>query len=297
MTDEMKVRALAKINLSLDILGRREDGYHEVRMVMQSVDLYDLVTLKKEEEPGIRLSASYKYLPTDEHNIAFKAAKLLFDAYRLPGGISIDLNKRIPVSAGLAGGSTDAAAVLFGMNRLYGLGLTKEELMTFGLKLGADVPFCLLRGTALAEGIGERLTPLTPVRRTPVVLVKPPFSVSTRDVYEAYDGQTDVCHPDTDALIDGLARHDLSTLSENMGNVLESVTVQKYPILSEIKSGFIKFGALNAMMSGSGPTVFGIFESENKAKYARDMLRNAYPRAAVILTHMGRNWEGGLWTD
>lgn len=181
---EMRLRAYAKINLGLDVLRRREDGYHEVQMVMQTVGLHDNIMLKKLKTPGIRINTNLFYLPNNENNLAYKAAKLLMDEFQLPGGLFIDLQKRIPVAAGMAGGSSDAAAVLYGVNQMYRLKLSKEELMQRGVKLGADIPYCLLRGTALAEGIGERLTPLPPMPACHVLIAKPPISVSTKFVYE-----------------------------------------------------------------------------------------------------------------
>lgn len=288
MPDELTIRATAKINLCLDILGQRDDGYHEVKMIMQTIDLYDRVRIRKTDESGIRLMSNLKYLPSDERNIAWKAAKLMFESYSLPGGIEIELTKKIPVSAGLAGGSTNAAAVLTGIDRLYELGLSQSTLMAHGLKLGADVPFCIMRGTAVSEGIGEKLRPLPEIGRTPLLLVKPAFSVSTREVYEAYDQLTDVRHPDTDAVIDGILRDDLDSVMKDMGNVLEYVTMQRHPILNKIRDDLLRNGAHHAMMSGSGPTVFGIFETDEAAKNARDELRKLYRKANVLYTHMGK---------
>lgn len=202
----MDLKALAKINLGLDVLGRREDGYHDVRMVMQSVYLYDNVKLESREEPGIELSSNLYYLPDDSGNIAYKAAQMMLEEFDLPGGVRITLEKHIPVAAGMAGGSANAAAVLFGMNRLFGLHLTREELMERGVKLGADVPYCIMRGTVLAEGIGEKLTVLPSIPRCAVLIAKPPISVSTRVVYEALDSKEIVSHPDIDGLIRALQR-------------------------------------------------------------------------------------------
>ena len=261
----MDLKALAKINLGLDVLGRRENGYHDVRMVMQSVYLYDNVRLEAREEPGIELSSNLYYLPDDSGNIAYKAAQMMIEEFHLEGGVRITLDKHIPVAAGMAGGSSNAAAVLFGMNRLFGLELTRQELMERGVLLGADVPYCILRGTVLAEGIGEKLTVLPSIPKCAVLIAKPPVSVSTRVVYEALDSKEIVKHPDIDGLIRALEEGSLKTVAACMGNVLEDVTIPKYPVIREIKQEMLEAGALNAMMSGSGPTVFGLFENKIKA--------------------------------
>lgn len=284
--DKLRLRALAKINLALDVLGRRENGYHDVRMVMQSIYLYDNVLLEKMKEPGIRISTNLYFLPVDENNIAYKAAKLLMDEFALPGGISISLEKYIPVAAGLAGGSSNAAAVLFGMNKMYGLGLTVEELMERGVKLGADVPYCIMRGTVLAEGIGEELTALPSLPRCYVLVAKPPISVSTKLVYEKLDAKEIVEHPDVDSMIEALKEGNLKAVAEHMGNVLEQVTVEEYPVIDEIKKIMKEYGALNAMMSGSGPTVFGIFDDKKKAARALREIREKTTTKQVYLTNI-----------
>lgn len=284
--DKLKLRALAKINLALDVLGRRENGYHDVRMIMQSIYLYDNVLLEKTKEPGIRISTNLYFLPVDENNIAYKAAKLLMDEFRLPGGISISLQKYIPVAAGLAGGSSNAAAVLFGMNRMYGLGLNIEELMERGVKLGADVPYCIMRGTVLAEGIGEELTRLPALPKCYVLIAKPPISVSTKMVYEKLDVKEIVEHPDVDGMMEALKEGDLHRIASKMGNVLEQVTVEEYPIIDQIKLLMKEAGALNAMMSGSGPTVFGLFDDRKKASKAMQMIREHTVTKQVYLTNI-----------
>ncbi len=266
--DKLELKALGKINLGLDILGKRPNGYHDVRMVMQTVMLYDEVTLEKKEEPGIELETNLSFLPVDNGNIAYKAAKLLIDEFDLAGGIKIKLEKNIPVAAGMAGGSTNAAAVLYGMNKLYELGLSMEELMERGVKLGADVPYCIMRGTVLAEGIGEILTPLAPLPKCYVLIAKPPLSASTKEIYEKYDNKTDIVHPDIDAIIEGLNNDDIKKVAENMGNVLEEVMIPDFPVLAQIKQEMMDQGALGSMMSGSGPTVFGIFSERKLAKAA-----------------------------
>lgn len=282
--DKLELKALAKINLGLDVLGRRDNGYHDVKMVMQTIYLYDDVILRKTKESGIQLATNLTYLPVDEHNIAYKAAKLLQEEFDLQEGISIYLKKRIPVSAGMAGGSTNAATVLFGMNRMFGLGLSVEELMERGVKLGADVPYCVMRGTVLAEGIGEILTPLSPMPKCAVLIAKPGISVSTKTVYEKFDALSAVEHPNMDGLVQGLEEGDLQKIGACMGNVLETVTIEKYPILSQIKNIMKREGALQAMMSGSGPTIFGIFEDRKTAKRAYRALREKNMAKQIYLT-------------
>ena len=284
--EKMELRALGKINLGLDVLGRRENGYHDVRMVMQTVYLYDLITLKKKEEPGIELTTNLSFLPVNENNLAYRAAKLLMDEFGLPGGLLIRLEKHIPVAAGMAGGSSNAAAVLYGMNRLFSLGLTEKELRERGVTLGADVPYCILRGTVLAEGIGEILTPLPPMPRCQILLAKPPVNVSTRMVYEKLDACQIVNHPDIDGLIRGLQDQDLGKVASSMGNVLEEVTIGEYPVIDEIKRIMRESGALNAMMSGSGPTVFGIYADRAKARAAAARIREQKLAKQVYVTNV-----------
>ena len=284
--DKLELKALAKINLGLDVLGRRENGYHDVRMVMQTIHLYDDVILEKTKEPGIHLETNLSYLPVDENNIAYKAAKLLRDEFGNTEGIRIRLKKFIPVAAGMAGGSTNAAAVLFGMNRMYGLGLTEQQLKDRGVKLGADVPYCIMRGTVLAEGIGEILTPLPPMPKCYVLIAKPGISVSTKIVYEKFDALKDVEHPDIDRLMLGLENGKLAEVASSMGNVLEGVTIGLYPVIENIKQVMIQEGALNAMMSGSGPTVFGIFEDRRTAKKAYNVLKEKKLAKQIYVTNI-----------
>lgn len=284
--DRIELKALGKINLGLDVLGRRENGYHDVRMVMQTVYLYDQITIKKRRRPGIGIETNLYYLPVNENNLAYRAAKLLMDEFRIEDGISIRLNKHIPVAAGMAGGSSNAAAVLFGMNRIFGLGLTMEELMKRGVTLGADVPYCIMRGTVLAEGIGEVLTPLAPMPKCFVLLAKPPVAVSTKLVYEKLDSQEIEKHPDIDGIIEGLEEQSLAKITASMGNVLERVTVLEYPVIDKIKNTMKTAGALNAMMSGSGPTVFGIFEDKNRARAAAQKIKETQLTKQVYVVNV-----------
>jgi len=289
MGDMIKLKALAKINLGLDVLGRRENGYHDVRMVMQSIYLYDNVTIEKTEESGIKLISNLYYLPMDEKNIAYKAAKMLMDEFQILCGVKIILDKHIPVAAGMAGGSSNAAAVLVGMNRLFDLKLSQQELMDRGVKLGADVPYCVMRGTVLAEGIGEILTPLAPMPKCYVLIAKPAIGVSTKVVYEKLDSKEIEDHPDIDGILEGLKEQDLRKIALSMGNVLERVTVDDYPIIDDIKRVMMEAGALNAMMSGSGPTVFGIFEDKKIAKEAQRKMRSAGLTKQIYLVNVHNN--------
>ena len=282
--NQIELKALAKINLGLDVLGRRENGYHDVRMVMQSIYLYDEVKIEKTEAPGIALASNLSFLPTGEGNIAYKAAQLLTEEFEIGEGVKITLNKHIPVAAGLAGGSSNAAAVLFGMNRMFRLGLTQDELMARGVRLGADVPYCIMRGTVLAEGIGEELSVLPAMPKCTVLIAKPPVSVSTKVVYEALDAKEIVEHPDIDGIIEGLKKHSLKQVAACMGNVLEDVTIPMHPVIDRIKQEMIDAGALNAMMSGSGPTVFGLFESRAAAREAQRRIREKSLTRQVYVT-------------
>ncbi len=284
--DKIQLKALAKINLGLDVLRRREDGYHEVKMIMQTISLCDELELRKRKQPGIQVRTNLHYLPTNENNLVYKAAQLLMEEFQIGDGIAIQLQKRIPVAAGMAGGSSDAAAVLWGMNQMYGLGLSRKGLMERGVRLGADVPYCVLRGTALAEGIGERLRTLAPMPKCYILLAKPGISVSTRFVYEnlhANDLKPEQ-HPDVDAMIEAMKEKDLGLLTARMGNVLELVTVPAHPVIEEIKRYMLEAGALGAMMSGSGPTVFGIFDTQAKARKAYHAMRAGRLAKQLYLT-------------
>ena len=281
--DNITLKALAKINLGLDVVRRREDGYHEVRMIMQTIHLYDKLDIKKTTESGIAITSNLSYVPTNENNLVYKAGKLLMDEFDIKEGVSVHLQKRIPVAAGMAGGSSDAAAMLYGMNQIFELGLSRRELMERGVKIGADVPYCLMRGTALAEGIGEKLTSLPPMVKCPVLIAKPAISVSTKFVYENLKLNEETIHPDIDQLIADIENKDLHAIAGHMGNVLESVTIPEYPVIAEIKEQMMKSGAINSMMSGSGPTVFGLFEDEETARKAYDdMVKSGFAKQIYI---------------
>ncbi len=286
--DKMQLKALAKINLGLDVLRRREDGYHDVRMIMQTVRMFDRLALVKQDKEGIRVRTNLYYLPANENNLVYKAAKLLFEEFDIRGGLSIDLKKYIPVAAGMAGGSSDAAAVLYGVNRMYGLGLSREELMERAVKIGADVPYCILRGTALAEGIGEKLTPLSPMPPCNILVAKPGISVSTKYVYEnlhANDLRPEQ-HPDIDGILEALKKQDLRGMAECLrdGNVLETVTGEAYPVIGRLKATMEENGAAVALMSGSGPTVFGIYEDRMQARRAMAAIRKSRLAKQLFLT-------------
>ena len=271
--DKVNERAYGKINLSLDVLGRRANGYHDVSMVMQTVDLYDVITLRKlSYRDGIILTTDVDNIPLDEGNIVYKAIKLVKEEYGIDIGVSADIKKRLPVAAGMGGGSADSAAALRGMNTLFELGLKSERLEELGVRLGADVPFLIKGGIALAEGIGEKLTALPAFPECSLVIVNPNVSVSTKEVYEAFDSLTEVVHPDIKKLTDSLGKEDLGYIVKLLGNVLEDVTIKKHGIIDEIKRLLVENGAVFSMMTGSGPTVFGIFEDEEKAVMAGEKL-------------------------
>lgn len=268
MIKHLRLKAYGKINLGLDVLRRREDGYHEVRMIMQTVGVFDRIDLIRQPQPGIQVATNLYYLPTNENNLVYRAAQLLMDEFSIREGVSIRLQKYIPVAAGMAGGSSDAAAVLFGINKMFDLGLTTRGLMERGVRLGADVPYCIMRGTALSEGIGELLTPLPPVPQCQVLIAKPGISVSTKYVYENLHANElrPEQHPDIDAMIDAIRHSDIHQIADTMGNVLETVTLKKHPVIQTIKNRMMEYGAIGSMMSGSGPTVFGLFTNPMAAR-------------------------------
>lgn len=274
MEDTLQLKAYAKINLALDVVGKREDGYHEVRMIMQTVKLYDKLTFRLLEEDAIRLKTNVGFLPCDENNLIYKAVQCLKEQYHVKQGMEIDLYKCIPVAAGMAGGSTDCAAALIGASKLFGLHLDKQTLMKIGVRLGADVPYCIMRGTALSEGIGEILTPLPSIPDCRILIAKPPVGVSTKFVYEHLDGQGIEIHPDVDGMIQAIREGNLLGITDRMGNVLENVTIPECPVIDQIKNCMIEQGALNAMMSGSGPTVFGIYEDREKAEKTKRIIQD-----------------------
>ena len=291
----MRLRALAKINLGLDILRKREDGYHEVRMIMQTIQMYDVLEMRKVKKPGISLSVNYPYIPNDERNLVYKATKLLMDEFQVKEGVEIRLEKFIPVAAGMAGGSSDAAAALVGINRLFKLGLSERDLMDRAVNIGADVPYCVMRGTALAEGIGEKLTRIAQVPDCFVLIGKPGINVSTKAAYENLRLDQIQTHPDIDGMIRDIEQGDLRAMTEKMENVFEPGIIGKYPVIGEIKALMEEHGALKAMMSGSGPTVFGIFDSREKMEAAAAALRESRLAKTVFATEVTK--AGGRTND
>lgn len=282
----MRLRAMAKINLGLDVLRKREDGYHEVRMIMQTIQMYDLLEIHRKAKPGISLTANLPYIPTDERNLVYKAAKILMDEFDIDEGISMKLTKSIPVAAGMAGGSSDAAAAFVGVNRMFQLGLSEEELMKRAVSVGADVPYCIMRGTALAEGIGEELTRLPGLPRCYVLVGKPGINVSTKLAYENLNLDGIQSHPDIDGMLRDIEAQDLISLTSKMENVFEPGIIRQYPVIQKIKDLMEEKGALKAMMSGSGPTVFGIFDDRKKLREAADALRASRLAKTVFATQI-----------
>lgn len=280
----MNLKAHAKINLGLDVVRKREDGYHEVRMIMQMIGLYDELELTVTEAPGITVTTNREDLPTDESNLVYKAAKLLMDEFSVKQGLHIQLEKRIPMAAGMAGGSTDAAATMIGVNELFELGLSQRALMERAVKIGADVPYCIMGGTALAEGIGEVLSELPPMPKCQILIAKPPVDVPTKFVYGNLRANELKSHPDIDAMIQYLKEEKLTDMCKIMGNVLETVTIPAYPVIDEIKKIMIDCGADGSMMSGSGPTVFGIFTDAESAKKAEKAVKDSGLAKDICLT-------------
>lgn len=279
----MKVKAYAKINIALDVVGKRNDGYHLLRMIMQNIDLYDDIIVDKIDS-GITVSCNKNFVPTDERNLAYKAADLFIKTFNLKQGVSIKIKKNIPVSAGLAGGSTDCAAVLKVMNKIFNINATDEELMKLGVKLGADVPYCIKGGTALCEGIGEVLTELPSFKDKIVVLVKPPFSVSTKEVYKKFELNKVRIHPKTEELIKAMEEQDIHFVARNMKNLLENVTLREYGEISDIKYNMNKCGSLGTMMSGSGPSVFAFFDDMLIAQMCYDNMKKKYKDTFITRT-------------
>lgn len=292
----VKVRAHGKINLALDVLRKREDGYHEVRMIMQSVGIYDRVEIRhmgksRTGKYQIEIETNLRFLPNNENNLAYKAAAILMEEFGIDAHVVINIKKMIPVAAGMAGGSADCAAVLKGINQMFNLGLSLEDLKVRGVKLGADIPYCLMGGTALSEGIGEILTPLSPMPSCYIVLAKPHVNVSTKFVYTNLKANELPYHPDIDGMIESINNNDLYGMAERLGNVLETVTEKEYPVINQIKNKMKELGAINSIMSGSGPTVFGIFDDLEKAKETYTYLKASEYCRQVYITDGGNGDE------
>ena len=299
---QLKLKAYAKINLSLDVVRRRPDGYHDVKMIMQTVDLYDVITMEKAERgihTSVEMGKSFavesdsskgkadniiEELPADENNLIYKAAKLVMDSKNITAGVKIHLQKNIPIAAGMAGGSTDAAAVFRGMNQLFSLGMSIEEMKEMAVKIGADVPYCIEGGTQLSEGIGEILTPMKGIPYFYLLIAKPEISVSTKYVYENLHLEELSKHPDVDGMVEAIKISNLDGIVSRLENVLESVTVKKYPVIGEIREFMKQHGAENALMSGSGPTVFGIYKDRQKAEEAAELLKQENTAKQIFVT-------------
>lgn len=282
----IELKSRAKINLSIDVLGKRQDGYHLVEMIMQTIDLFDIIKIFSLEEDKIIISSNSKDIPVDSSNIVYKAANLIKQEFNIKKGVEIYIDKKIPVAAGMAGGSSNAAAVLVGLNKLWNLNLSKSELKELGLQLGADVPFCIEGEASLAENIGEKLTNIEGLPEDAFILVcKPELFVSTKEVYEAIDSKIIERRPDNELLIRLLKENNIELLSKNMYNVLESVTKEKYPIIKEIEEIMINNKALGAMMSGSGPTVFGIYTNKDDAEKCKKILLENFKQVYLVKSH------------
>ena len=294
--EQLTRKAYAKINLGLDVLRRRPDGYHEVKMIMQTVDIYDTLTFRKLEErelsekeksstePVIRIYSDHETLPCNKSNLIYKAAALVMKIYEIKSGVAITLEKRIPIAAGMAGGSTDAAAVFHGLNELFELGMSPDEMKGMGVTIGADVPYCIMGGTALSEGIGEILTRLPAPPKAYLLVAKPDINVSTKFVYENLHADTLSYHPDIDGMAAALKEGSLEGITDRMGNVLETVTEKEYPVIARIKEEMKKAGAENALMSGSGPTVFGIYRQKEIAQKAYGILKEQGLAKQIFVT-------------
>ncbi len=283
--EKIKIKTYGKVNLYLEVIKKREDGYHELQMVMQSIGLYDEVRLGEKPGNEITLYTDSPYIPRDEGNIAVQAAKLMKEEFQIDKGVEISIAKNIPVAAGLAGGSANAAGVLKGLNELWELNLGAQELRRLGLRLGADVPFALMEGAAVAEGIGERLTPIEGLKNTWMVLCKPGISVSTPEVYKALDLEVLTSRPLPGEFITAMEKRDLRTISNTMYNALESVTAKKHGVIGDIKKKMMQYNAMGTMMTGSGPTVFGIFKDQDRAKKAARNLKKYHHQTYVVTTY------------
>lgn len=273
--DKIELKAYGKINIGLDVIRKREDGYHDLDMIMQTVGVYDDVIISRKDGTQtyeIEVSTDADVLPNDKGNLAFMAAKVLMEAYDIKAKVKIHINKRIPIAGGMAGGSADCAAVLRGVNQLFQLGLTDEQLQEYGVKLGADVPYCIVGGIKRAQGIGEILTDLPTPPKCYVIIAKPDAFVSTKFVYSHIRPAQIENHPDIDGIIESIKAGDLYGMCEKIANVMEDVTIPEYPIIQKVKDILKSNGAVNALMSGSGPTVFGIYDDEEKAKQSMDAL-------------------------
>ena len=272
MNQPLHLKAYAKINLALDVVRRRDDGYHDVRMIMQTVRLFDRISLKRTRGRNIRVSTNLSYLPSNEDNLVYKAIDIIRKKHGIKDGVEAFIDKHIPVAAGLAGGSTDAAAALVGMNQLFSLGISQSKLIEYGASFGADIPFCIMRGTALSEGIGEILTPLPPIPNCWILLIKPTFSMSTKYVYQNLQLNNNTVHPDIDKMIEAIKIGSLPKIAARMGNVLESAVGNRTHSIAALKAAIEEQGAEASLMSGSGSTIFGLFQDKDLADRALSVL-------------------------
>lgn len=284
--DQITRKAYAKINLGLDVIRRRPDGYHEVKMIMQTVGICDILTFRKSgrQDGAVTLFLDKKGLPCGKENLVYRAAELLTRTHGLRDGVEITLEKRIPIAAGMAGGSTDAAAVFHGMNELFGLSMSLQEMKDLGVGIGADVPYCIQGGTALSEGIGEILTALPSPPAAYLLIAKPDIGVSTKFVYENLHADRLQSHPDIDGMVQALERGSLEGIVSRMENVLETVTVREYPVIQTLKDIMRREGALNALMSGSGPTVFGVYKTREAAEASRPAVEKSGMAKEIFVT-------------
>lgn len=281
--NSIQLKSRAKINLSIDVLGKREDGYHLVQMIMQTIDLYDIIKIKELITEDIVIKSNSSDIPLDDNNIVYKAVNLLRNKFDIKKGVEIFIEKNIPVAAGMAGGSSNAAAVLVGLNKIWGLNLSEVELQEIGFKLGADVPFCISGRTAIAQGVGEELTYIKGLpKSTSILICKPNLFISTEKVYKGLDLENIKYRPNNEFLINSLEKEDIKSVANNMVNVLESVTSKEHLQINEIEKIMLNCNALGSMMSGSGPTVFGLFENENEALKGKEMLLKTYDQVYVV---------------
>lgn len=282
--DKLQLKAYGKINLALDVLRKREDGYHDLDMIMQMVDVYDDIIIEKNNIKDIVVKTDKAVLSNGKDNLAYMAAKTLMDEFGISQGVIITINKRIPIAGGMAGGSSDCATTMIGINQMFNLGLDKKALMERGVKLGADVPYCILGGTAIARGIGEVLTPLKTPPQCHVIIAKPPVSVSTAFVYGHIRPNQIKKHPDVEKMVEAINNQDLKMLASLLSNVMEEVTIPEYPIIQDIKEVMLENGALNSIMSGSGPTVFGLYNDKESAEKTVELLKEKQLTEQVYLT-------------
>ena len=281
--NSIELKSRAKINLSIDVLGKREDGYHLVEMIMQTIDLYDIIKIKELSSDNIIIKSNSNHIPLDENNIVYKAINLLKNKFNINKGVEVFIQKNIPIAAGMAGGSSNAAALLVGLNKLWKLNLSELDLQELGFKLGADVPFCISGKAALAQGVGEELTFIKGLPKDITILIcKPEIFVSTKDVYGGLDLNNIQNRPDNNKLLEDLRQENISSLAKNMVNVLESVTSRDYREIKDIENIMLENGALGSMMSGSGPTVFGLYKNREDALKGKEELLKKYKQVYVV---------------